>query len=127
MRKVIFGVIAMLCLSGTPAHSYTLESIAETCHAWSEANFSGNVDGEQMFNVGICIGYFGAFRDGGVMNCLIQKQLPDFKFAAYGFHNNYSIKQLAQLTLNFKRDNPDKWDFNPAILASEMLPNAKCD
>jgi hypothetical protein len=127
MRKVIFGVIAMLCLSGMPAHSFTLEGIAQTCHAWSESNFAASIDRELELDTGTCIGFFGAFRDAGVMNCMLQKQLPDLKFAAYGFHNNYSIKQLVQLTLNFKRDNPDKWDVSPAVLWLEILPNPKCD
>ena len=127
MRKQIFGAAALFCLCGTPAHSYTLENIAEVCHAWSEANFSDIVDEEQRLDVGVCLGYFAAFKAAGAVNCMIKEQRPNWTFAAFGFHNNYRVEQLVQLTLNFKRDNPDKWGLSPALLAAEILPNAKCD
>ena len=127
MLKLIFGASALLCLSGMPAHSFTLENIAEICHPWSEANFSTNVNPEMELDVGICIGYFGAFREAGAVNCMIKKQVPEIAVSAFGLHNNYSVEQLVQFTLNFKRDNPDKWQVSPAIIASKILPNAKCE
>ena len=128
MRKQIFGAAALLCLSVTPAHSYTLEKIAENCQRWSEVNFSDNLRGDkELLDMASCFGYFTAFKTGGALNCMIKKEFPDLQFFAFGAHNNYSVEQLVQFTLNFKRDNPDKWGYSPALLADTMLPNAKCD
>lgn len=130
MRKLIFAIAGLFSLIATSAHSFTLEGIAKSCHPWSKTNFSYDISGldlEEQLAVGVCIDYMAAFRDARNMNCGFQKQLPDLKVAAFHFHSNYSIQQLAQIALNYKRDNPDEWGYNSAQIAFKMLPNAKCD
>ncbi|XDZ70291.1 hypothetical protein AB8879_09970 [Alphaproteobacteria bacterium LSUCC0744] len=130
MRKLIFAVAGLFSLIGTSAHSSTLEGVAKNCHTWSTVNFGSDLNSLtslDQFKVGVCIGYMSAFRDAGATNCLIQKQKSDHNFAAFHFHENYSIQQLAQLTLNYKRDNPDKWGWIPALVAADIATNGKCD
>ena len=131
MRKLIFSVVtALFCSFGTATYSFTLEGIVEQCHIWSKTNFSYDLNKLapfERFNVGVCIGYMSAFKDAGIFNCALKKGNLAGKFPAFNFHENYNTQQLAQLTLNFKRDNPEKWKHNPADLAFDMLPNGKCN
>lgn len=135
MRKQIFGAAALFCLSGTPAHSFTLEQVADMCIPWSEVNFSFEIerlDRVKRNRAMMCMSYMEAFREAGDTNCYLREAVrehgqPDMVFAAFDFHRNYSSQQLAQFTLNFKRDTPDKWDLPVSVLAKEMLPDAKCD
>jgi hypothetical protein len=130
MRKLIFAVAGLFSLIGTSAHSFTVEGVAKICHTWSKINFSAEISGlnqKEQLEVGLCMGYMAAFRDAGSTNCLIQGQDQEHTFAAFHFHENYSIEQLAPLTLNYKRDNPDKWGWNLALVAVDIATNGKCN
>ena len=128
MHKLIFSVAALLCFLSTSANSFTLKDVVDHCHAYAEANFEiNNISREHLLKTGACLGYFGAFKEAGDINCLINMVEPDWEGAAFGFHENYAVEQLIQFTINFAKKYPEKWDEKVSLIPNQILPDPKCE
>ena len=131
MRHLILSLFALFCLCGTAkAAPVTLYKVYEACATWSDINFSMEPkSGAERVDVTYCLAYMQAWRDAAHVNCIWKELQPDHEVSA-AFHrfNNLSPKQLAQLTVNYAKSNPEKWEIGFASLGGLITNDVgKCN
>jgi len=133
MRNFIFALAAMFCFLGTGVKAMTLQTLYTSCLAWADIGFAhkfnvAELGAEKTVKVVGCMTYLSAWRDASGMNCYVREHHhPEMGQAAFGFSNNINPEQLAQMTINFAKVNPELWDANPSYMYDAIAPSGKCE
>jgi len=133
MRNFIFALAALFFIFETDAKAASLQTLFVNCSIWADNDFStefssDDLDTVEPVKVAGCLFYLSAWRDGAKFNCYLRaNRQPEMENAAFGFFNNLSIEQLAQMIINFAKEHPELWDENPSYMTPAIAPSGKCE